>query len=66
MFFLEKYLKQNSAANQNFKKFYKTRLIAENAYLKSIIPKFSPFDEIMTTEITFLKSEKFELVERIK
>ena len=40
--------------------------MAENAYLKSLIPKFSPFDEIMTTEITFLKSENFELFEKIK
>ena len=47
VFFLEKYLQSKTTEATDFKKFYKTKLMAENTYLKSIVTRLSPFEDIM-------------------
>lgn len=66
VFFLEKYLQSKQTEATDFKKFYKTKLMAENTYLKSIVTRLSPFEDIMIQEVANLKTEKAELLEQIK
>lgn len=51
----------NGTQQDDFKKFYKAKLIAENAYLRELVSRFSPFDDIHITEIAQLKVEKDSL-----
>ena len=53
--YLEAYLKLDEQQRLNFGKFFKTRVIAENEWLKSIASRFSPFEQIHLTEICELK-----------
>lgn len=43
---MDKFMKNNGSQNEDFKKFYKSKLIAENAYLRDLVTRFSPFDDI--------------------
>ena len=65
MFFLDKFIGQKESSRADFKKFYKARLLAENEWLRKIVHRFSPFDQIHISEISQLKSTNEKLVSNL-
>lgn len=65
VFFLDKYLAQKGGSRADFKKFYKARLLAENEWLRKIVQRFSPFDQIHISEIGQLKATNEKLISSV-
>lgn len=62
VYFLEKFVTQKQLEHGDFKKFYKTRIMTENEWLRNIVQRFSPFEQIHIAEISQLKAAKERLV----
>jgi len=66
--FLELFLAKDQTQRDDFKKFFKARIVAENEFLRTAVSRFSPFDSIHVSHVAHLEavnlSQAFELEDR--
>jgi len=58
---LKKFLNSKKELSEEFRKFYKADLLAENTYLKTKIAKLTPYNDMLSLEVSLLRHQNTEL-----